>query len=155
MGVIYEFKCSRCGYELEAWLGSGMLSGTITNANKHKYSKGKFGEDIRAFFDEHPDGILSSGGSYVFKCVECGELSCATEYAIFLPKDDKTLPPAPPHTIFLFPQCPNHRPYKNFVRHYEKCGGKLAPVHDEWSETPLECPRCHGTLWKEFAGVWD
>lgn len=71
MGTFHQFYCSKCGYQLNFCLGYGGFS-SYKNYNEifSSAKNGKFGEEIRKFLQENPDGKIDNSKILIY-CQKC------------------------------------------------------------------------------------
>ena len=74
MGQGGTYKCNKCGYELNAWTGVGYIYPTVCKETTEQAKKGELGEELKKFFEEHPDGKINCEKVLV-RCEDCGYTS--------------------------------------------------------------------------------
>lgn len=132
MGQILTFKCKKCGYEANLWLGAGMTYNVLDN--------------VISLFDEKTrekikDAIKATPGSfwYVRKeiglCDKCGKMSAIAVFE--LTKQDGVI-------IQYKAKCP--------------CGAEVEILDSDKAlrgEITISCPACGKLLEVTCTGHWD
>ena len=67
MGRGTEYKCNKCGYGFITHSGVGMLFPAQYEQTVNKAKAGDLGEEIKRFFEEHPDDLVKIIGLYTYQ----------------------------------------------------------------------------------------
>ena len=147
MGYGFECVCEKCGYSIDTMFGVGMLGYKVLEDETKKMRAGKYGEQGKRFFKEHPDGSVTVD-YVVTKCMSCGELSNVHEFNLQIPEQEieKTLGWTENVTI------------EKYEHKCKKCGGKTEIIEnfEELAQKgKIECPRCGNKLTTAGYYCWD
>ena len=155
MGTVYRLSCKKCGYKLDAGLGS---SGFFHYDEQilNNVLNGKYGEEIQKLVKEKQVELITFASSIriLIKCRDCGHFEVVPKLII--------------------------RKNNDLVEYQHKCkicGGEVESfdanaldrisihlfdrfIDDEKvkrnkGNIKLECPNCHEELVVMWAGTWD
>ena len=153
MGMGFTFKCSKCGYELEANMGFGFLFPQVTEETIQDMKSGKYGEIAEKFFQENPDGSVNCSNE-LFMCKKCGALKVDMALDLYKRKEGVSEPKYP------FPDEDYFSKAMELDHICEKCGNKMEKQNErrflkKVQNGKVRCPDCDGYL--ELAGFfnWD
>ena len=144
MGQGGNYRCNKCGYELNAWTGVGFLYPMVCEENTEKAKKGELGEKLQKFFEEHPDGKLDCS-KVLLRCEDCGAYDVVLALAMYIPKDGTK----PNDAIWDLDGYKKIGSYKHVC---EACGGNMKKVK---KESELICPECGEQLELVDEVMWD
>lgn len=120
MGAGGTYRCNKCGYEFSPLIGMGLLYPTVCEENMKKVKKGKFGERLKKFMEEHPEGKIDF--KYVaVQCEDCGYYDCVMDLGMYLPNENKKTSPG----LWNLQNCKKVEDYNHSC---EDCGGKMKTV---------------------------
>ena len=88
MGSGFKCFCDKCGYSLDVVFGMGMLGFKVREKETKKMKAGKYGEQGKRFFIEHPDGSVTTD-YVVVKCASCGELYNVYDFDLQIPEPER------------------------------------------------------------------
>ncbi len=173
MGTDYRCICKSCGYEFDAFLGSGMMGFMVNEEETEKMRLGGYGEKGRKFFEEHPDGKISTD-KVVTRCTSCGSLQNSYRFNFLIPRDDNRAAgneskdsvsgkmqlseemlgdgdedPVEEDAYIV---------YEKFDHRCDKCGGKAMIIEKFGKKAVNEkitCPECGKKLFVERQILWD
>ena len=152
MGFGKAFKCKACGERFNAMTGIGMLFPTVYKDTVKDIRSGKYGEDWKTFFEEHPDGVVNCENELLI-CEECGVPKNEMNLSLYLPKEGvEDLPKLPfgddLHEKFTL--------YKKYPHTCDKCGGACNIVAASKIKRAA-CPKCGGVMEEDHESVilWD
>ena len=153
MGMGYTFRCSKCGYELEAYLGIGFLFIRQTEETIRKIKSGKYGAKAKAFFEEHPDGSVDCSNA-LFKCEKCGSLKVEPVLDLYKRKEGT------PEPEFPFPDEDYFIKDTEFEHICEKSGTVMKIQNmdrflNRVMKGKIRCPDCDGHLELGELINWD
>ncbi len=83
MGFAKRMKCPKCRYTFCHHEGVGYAFWMVYEDTVEKAKKGKLGKELKAFFDEHPDGIIRTD-SVTLCCDECGFLESNLDLTMYI-----------------------------------------------------------------------
>ncbi len=83
MGRGYELRCKKCGYDITAYLGVGFLFPDVYRKTMKAARVGKYGETIKQFLADHPDGTLNTE-LVLLQCSGCGHLKCGPDLSMYI-----------------------------------------------------------------------
>ena len=153
MGMGFTFRCSKCGYELEAYMGTGFFFPKVTEKTIREMKSGKYGKTAKKFFEENPDGTVDCS-SVLFRCNKCGSLKADKVLDLYKRKEGVPEPeyPFPDEDYFCKSMELDHI--------CERCGSKMEKQNEdrfleEIENGKIRCPDCGGYL--DLAGFfnWD
>ena len=161
MGSGSEYKCSKCGYEFNSFVGVGMMFPQVYEEKVEKAKKGELGPEIQAFFAENKDGAINAEGVFLC-CDECGALKNGTDLTMYVKNPDKVKENAGnyhpdyflyEHTYYMEDELKDFfDEYSKYPHICEKCGGNMHIIdYDE----PLMCPKCRIPLENSGFIMWD
>ncbi len=165
MGTQYRVYCSQCGYDTTLSLGVGFVFPEDFAEMQEKGKSGKFGDEIRDFFAEHPKGVMDSE-LMIGKCDKCGEYCSAPLNQMYIPKPlgklremicaVKSVMPFRKGDITSYSVLgSNYQLYKTHLPHCEKCGGDMKMFEEKNIENLLY-PHCGKQfLIPEISALWD
>lgn len=87
MGRGFTLQCRKCGYEASGDLGVGFLFPMVYQETMEAARAGKYGEIIRQFLEDHPDGVLNTENVFL-QCTGCGELAFGQDLSMYARKTD-------------------------------------------------------------------
>ena len=151
MGSGKVFKCNACGEGFNAMTGIGMLFPTIYKETVQEIRSGKYGEDWKQFFEEHPDGVVNCENELLI-CEECGVPKCDMNLSLYLPKKGaKDLPEHPFGDDFK-----KFTLSEKYEHKCDKCGGVCNVVNSSRIKR-VTCPECGGVMEEDKGGfiLWD
>ena len=164
MGDGYILQCKKCGYEQYIHLGVGFSFYRVYQETVNAAKNGKYGETLRTFLEEHPDGILNCS-NVLLQCTECGHFETGLDLSMYIPKRDIMTEEGRSYVI------PWLLEDYELIGHYDhrcrKCGAGMKTVSEEATgtddsrygnkagETGIACPRCGKPLWKAGRIMWD
>lgn len=166
MGVTYRVHCQQCGHHRFISLGAGFAYPRVYADTLKAAKRGDFGEDIKAFFDEHPDGVIDAS-SMIAQCENCGDYHTAPSLKMYIP-DEMKMPKqrsAAPWSVATSFHGVDYvtrrdleihfRLYKEHTHTCKNCGGKMNLIDEEDIEK-LKCPNCKDMfLVAEVYMCWD
>ena len=164
MGSGFDLKCRKCGYRFEANLGIGFSFPRVYRDTMKAAMDGKYGEEVRRFLMEHPDGALDCS-RVLLRCGECGALDSDMDLSMYLPEEK-----GKPEDYIPWASWTGMEGYK-LVRRYahrcKRCGCSMNSFHeneldevmgcpsDDKSVTGLRCPDCGDYLRYDSYCMWD
>ena len=177
MGRGYTLRCRKCGWEISANLGVGFMFPMIYQETMKAARAGEYGETIRRFLEEHPDGVLNAE-NVLLQCIGCGDLECGPELSMYIrkqgvPRGEKGIwSVAMPLEGAGYVSPMELKEQKTFEFHAwgnvcGKCGKLMKPVsdqvlsadafngEDQAGRTKVPCPECREPLWIEDILMWD
>ena len=151
MGTQYRVHCPQCGYGATLALGVGFVFPEDFAEMQEKGRNGKFGDEVRDFFAEHPKGVMDSE-LVIGKCDKCGEYYSVPLIQMYIPKLSgksremfcavRSVMPFRKENITSSSELgSNYRLYKTHLPLCEKCGGDMK-VFREKDIGKLSCPHC-------------
>ena len=148
MGQGGTYKCNKCGYELNAWTGVGYIYPTVCKETTEQAKKGELGEELKKFFEEHPDGKINCEKVLV-RCEDCGEYDVVMNLSMYIPKEGK----APNDAIW---DLDGYKKLASYKHTCTACGGKMKTVKEnEEGFYDLTCPECGEALEMGERILWD
>ena len=165
MGTQYMVHCPQCGYDATLTLGVGFVYPEDFAELQENGKCGKFGNEVKDFFVEHPDGVIDSE-LVIAKCDNCSEYYSAPLIQMYVPKQSRTLreiidtimsaamPFRKPQIVSTL-DLENYRLYKTFLSPCEQCGESMK-MFLEKNIGKLACPHCGNRfLIPEIYALWD
>ncbi|WP_026669345.1 hypothetical protein [Butyrivibrio sp. AE3006] len=173
MGRGYICKCEKCGYTLNASLGSGMFYPQLVKDEIENMKKGHYGEQGRKFFEEHPDGSISCE-SVVSRCTKCGNLEPVYDLNLMIPdpeieqkrqtlmdginRGDSKFTSLPEDMVRSIIEIKRYVFYEKYDHHCSKCGSKAEIIDEfikELRQEKIICPECGGIIKEHQFLCWD
>ena len=152
MGNGKAFKCKACGERFNAMTGIGMLFPTVYKDTVKNIRSGKYGEDWKKFFEEHPNGVVNCEKELLI-CEECGVPKNEMNLSLYLPKEGaEDLPKLP----FGDDLDEKYTLYMKYPHTCDKCGGACNIVNASKIKR-VACPKCGGVMEEDMDGIilWD
>ena len=87
MGQGYKVHCRDCGYGISANLGVGFRFPMVYQETMEAARAGQYGEEIRRFLEEHPEGTLNTE-TVLLQCTGCGHLECGPDLSMYVRRPD-------------------------------------------------------------------
>ncbi|SEM01464.1 hypothetical protein SAMN04487770_12352 [Butyrivibrio sp. ob235] len=173
MGSGFKCFCDKCGYSLDTMLGCGMQGHLVNEEETKRMKAGKYGEQGKRFFTDHPDGTVSTN-YVVVKCNSCGELYNVYDFNLQIPeaeweKAKKKLRDASARSDSKACKLQKeqveqvlNKTYLVTLEKYEhkckKCGGNAEIIenfHNLAQASKIDCPRCGNKLSTKGYILWD
>ncbi|SDB66646.1 hypothetical protein [Butyrivibrio sp. INlla16] len=173
MGSGFKCFCDKCGYSFDAMFGIGMMGFMVREKETKKMRAGKYGEQGKRFFMEHPDGSVTTN-YVVVKCTSCGEFHNVYDFDLQIPEPKmekskqnlkEALDRGDPEACKLPKEHVErilNRTYYVTKEKYEhkckKCGGKAEIVENFENLVQagkIDCPRCENRLSTSDYILWD
>ena len=151
MGSGKVFICSSCGERFSAMTGIGRLFPKIYEETVKKMRSGKYGDECKKFFKEHPDGAVNCEKELLI-CEECGVPKTEMNLSLYLPKKGaKNIPEMPFGNDFR-----KFTLYAEYPHKCDQCGG-ICNVVKSSKIKRMTCPVCKGVMQEDPAGLilWD
>ncbi|MBQ6002536.1 MAG: hypothetical protein IJL18_06755, partial [Synergistaceae bacterium] len=148
MGEVVGYKCEKCGYRFDAYLGMCFGFLRIYNETVAKMKNGKLGEEAKQFFDEHPDGAINCD-RVIMHCEKCGEYDSHKALTMYVPKDGHVMSYSIPSWDLW---AGRYTRYADYPHKCEYCGGDMRIVA---GDEPIVCPHCGEEMAKSLVGFWD
>ncbi len=173
MGRGFNCFCNKCGYNFDAMFGIGMLGYRVREKETKKMRAGKYGEQGKRFFIEHPNGSVTTD-YVVVKCASCGELYNVYDFNLQIPEPEmdkakKKLKDAldrgdpkvcklPKNQVDRILNWTDYVTLEKYEHKCKKCGGK-AEIIEEFEHLAqvgnVDCPRCGNKLSTGKYMLWD
>lgn len=175
MGRGYYLKCWRCGYEFRPNVGIGFLYPSEYLKNVESARKGEYGEKVKRFLEEYPDGALDCE-HVVLQCKDCGALREGIDLTMYYRDDDTPLTTkgifsvacSYPETSYVVPsELKEYKLYGKYDHRCDKCGGKMRVYREtgfyrkvrramlDDVPTPVPCPECGKEMRLDKVWMWD
>ena len=170
MGNGYICKCNKCDNTFRVLLGIGFNFPDIYWETVEKMKKGRYGEQGRIFFKNHPDGAVSCE-NIVACCTSCGEYLDIPELNMYIPKKDYDISKAEPkgrwsvampfegEEYVSWPDLEKHyNLYEQYKHKCPKCHAVAEVIPDFEKKLfagELMCAKCGGTLKPVNIFMWD
>lgn len=179
MGDCISFKCDRCGYDFNAFIGYGFGYPVMYCKTIEDVRSGAYGEHVKEFVETFPEGTLNCE-QIIVRCIECGNYENVTDLTMYIPKEGYVRPPKiikedkqrerRPHQKPLkskdepfptwedVPNLKNYRVFEKYDHKCSKCGGtsiKVSDYKDHDLKEQLICPKCGKEIKCTFSGWWD
>lgn len=153
MGMGFTFKCSKCGYELQASMGGGFFLPRETEETIMDMKSGKYGETAKVFFEENPDGTVDCRYE-LFRCKKCGSLKVDMALDLYKRKEGV------PESEYLFPDKDHFCKSMKLDHICERCGSKMGKQNEDRFlkkvfDGKIRCPDCDGYLELSDFYNWD
>lgn len=153
MGMGYTFRCSKCGYKLEAYMGIGFAFPDETEETIRNMKSGKFGETAKKFFEENPDGTVDCSNE-LFLCKKCGSLKVNPVLDLYKRKEGVSEPKYP------FPDDDYFYKVMEVDHICDRCGNKMEKQDEDRFlkkafKGEISCPDCDGHLVVGGFFNWD
>ena len=163
MGQAYEFKC-KCGYSFTPFLGVGFMFVQQYNDVKESAIKGEFGEELKAFFAEHPEGAINAE-VVVGRCKKCGKYESFPNLSMYLPinveeneKGRWSVPVPSEGAAYVAPWDleESYKLYETYQHKCKSCGGDMDILTEkDLVESGIICPECGKTIECGANIMWD
>ncbi len=162
MGRFFGFRCRDCGDQFEVLTGTGRSFPLVYGRTLRLAVEGKYGEEIRRFLEEHPDGALDCE-RVLLLCTECGELANGMDLSMYIPGENSA---GEEKSGAVPPDLKTYRLIRS-CEHKCQCGGKMKVIRGEelarLAETEdalnkmkdFRCSECGGQLQLTAGTVWD
>ena len=150
MGAGVTYECNKCGYIFSKMTGIGYLFPMVYEECIKDARAGKYGEEIKQFLLQHPDGALNCEKT-AYVCEGCGNLVIDYDLTMYLPKKDAKFK----DNGYFMPDelAENFDVYKKYQHKCESCGGNMRPLKSR--EIP-KCPKCKEKLVQGKSRImWD
>lgn len=136
MGAGKIYNCKKCGYEFTEMNGIGYLFPMEYQECIEKGRNGEYGDEIKNFLAEHPDGALNCE-KISLVCEDCNELMTDYDFTMYLPKKNIRITK---DSYFMPDELKaGFAKYKDYNHKCEKCGGSMCRLN---SRKTLKCPDC-------------
>lgn len=166
MGQMNDLRCPKCGYRTHLRLGVGFLYPEVFAEAQEKGKRGDFGEDIKEFFEEYPNGVIDPV-PVIMRCEKCGNYTSVDALTMYIPDETKvrkkksrgawSIAMSYYDADYVAPGefKEYYKVYKKYPHTCKKCNGKLkSPSNFDMKK--LECPRCkHKYLEEWMIAFWD
>ena len=151
MGAGRIYNCSKCGYEFTEMTGVGYMFPSEYNTCIENGRKGEYGEEIKKFLEEHPDGALNCE-KISLVCEDCNELMTDYDFSMYLPK--KNIRGVSSNSYYMPEELKaGFEKVADYEHKCEKCGGKMLRVNHR---RKLNCPNCGERLGESVQKIlWD
>ena len=173
MGVVFECKCKKCGYEFCSFVGVGFTYPIEYCEIVKKMKEGEFGQQGKKFFETFPNGAITCE-NIVVQCKDCKNLMTVPELALYIPKEGYDPAKMNGNTCWTigFPAeeydyiAPNELEENyDFLEYYEhrctKCRGYTSVVpgfterRNKDTDRYVDCPECGSMMEIRMTGKWD
>ena len=177
MGREITLQCRECGYEASGNLGVGFLFPVVYQETMKDARAGKYGETIRQFLLDHPDGTLNTENVFL-QCTGCGNLAFGKDLSMYIRKSDV---PRREHgrwsvavpsegADYVSPaelERENTYEFAAWGNTCSKCGKPMKPISEEHllrkkagcekvgDQTVVCCPKCKEPLYIAGMLMWD
>ncbi|MBP5625084.1 MAG: hypothetical protein J6X36_09475 [Lachnospiraceae bacterium] len=162
MGNGRKMKCNQCGFEYTRFEGAGFRFPTVYAETVEKAKCGELGEELKTFFEEHPDGAINAE-SVTLCCDECGDLAPFKDLTMYIPKEKErpdtehgrwsvAMPYEGADYVTRSELSEYYVKYKEYTHKCGKCGGKM---HIVSSDEKLFCPHCKVPMETASMMCWD
>lgn len=148
MGHGGTYKCNKCGYQVDAWTGVGYLYPTVCEENTEKAKKGEYGEELKKFFNEHPEGKLDCS-RVLMRCEKCGNYDVVMDLGMYIPEEGTK----PTEASWDFD---GYKKIGSYKHKCTACDGDMKKVEEqEDGFYDLVCPECGEKLELSEMIEWD
>ncbi len=177
MGRGFTLQCRKCGYETSGNLGVGFFFPVDFQKTMEAARAGKYGETIRQFLIDHPDGTLNTENVFL-QCTGCGELAFGQDLSMYIRNTDASRREhgrwsvAAPYeeTDYVSSmelEQENAYEFVSWGNVCGKCGKLMKPISDGnllckengceevGDQTVLNCPKCKEPLYIANMFMWD
>ncbi len=178
MGTGYSLHCRKCGYKISAGLGIGYMYPLAWKQTMEEARAGEYGETIRRFLEEHPDGTLIPE-NVLLQCTSCGNLDSGVDLSMYIRRPEVSRREhgrwsvAAPNEGAEYVSPMDRDDDQTYVLYArgnicEKCGKLMRPITDKEldaqrskgkgpeTESEIPCPKCGELLWFDESGImWD
>lgn len=177
MGTGYTLRCKKCAYKISANLGVGFFFPKVYQQTMEAAREGKFGETIRQFLQNHPDGALNIESVFL-QCPECGSLKNGPDLSMYVRnqeiprRENGRWSVAAPFedADYVSPmELEQENTYVLYAPGHicKKCGKPLKSITEnelvkrdagevqERGRTVISCPKCGNSLWIDDVIMWD
>lgn len=138
-----------------------MLYPKVYNDTIQEIKSGMYGEVIRAFMKNNPDGAVDCS-NIITKCIKCNKLEHKKALTMYLPKQGYKKrnrgiwSVSMPFIGVNFVDTDELKEYYNEYAQYEhrciECGAKVEKItEDDFLKEKIKCPQCGGVF--EYRGV--
>ena len=177
MGSGFTLKCRKCGYEVSGNLGVGFLFPKVHLETMEAARAGEYGETIRQFLEDHPDGVLNTENVFL-QCTGCGELAFGQDLSMYVRNKDVKRKEHGRWSVaipfegsdYVSPMELDRENTYEFVAWGNvcaKCGKPMKPISEDnllckknsygeiGEQTVLDCPKCREPLFIAERLMWD
>lgn len=156
MGQGYMLECEN-GHRLDYHLGIGMLYPVVYEETINDINAGKYGEDLKDYFQQHPGAAINASRS-LYVCTKCHHPHEALNLDLYCRKGD-----AKSEECWCY-WC-DDKGY-DFIRSYDHrcpdCGTSMILLEDDTEKIEENdsiqtlCPECNAPMQFGFSGLmWD
>ena len=163
MGVGRYYQCPKCGYELQADLGIGIMFPSVFKDFMMKAKKGELGKEFKDLADRYSNGALDVE-SVLAKCTVCGNYETVPDLTFYkrkiepIPNDyGKWLSSVEEENgkyVVPWDLSENYEKVKQYLHRCSKCDGKMEILGEEELDH-LTCPKCKTELTITEMSLWD
>ena len=150
MGAGYSKMCPKCGFEFESLEGIGFLFPLVYKETVEDAKRGKLGDKIKEFFQEHEDGAINAE-RVTLCCDKCGCLSMDKDLTMYIPTEDgvpfEDLEYLTKNDLDMY-----YEEYAKYEHRCDECGGTMRILD---KNEDMLCPECKIPMVEEQIICWD
>ncbi len=174
MGRGFGLKCRKCRYSYGVNMGVGFSFPLVYQETIEAGKKGKLGEEVKAFLEEHPNGALNCD-QVLLQCASCDALDQGMDLSMYLPVKGNDVSQGKWSVAYPFEECSYVAPrdlekYRLVCRYHHvccECGGEMKVINEDnlvvgkkepwngYAESCVKCPICKKPMVINDFVMWD